>query len=74
MKKMRDERKKIIILIFITRNRYGDMMLMSIEAYERDVALADIYRKLAIAEKQIANGEAIDAETALGKLREKYGY
>ena len=60
--------------IFITKNGHGDMVVMSIEAYERDLALVDVYRKLAAAEKQIANGEVVDAETAFEKLRAKYGY
>ena len=60
--------------IFITKNGHGDMVIMSIAAYERDFALMDVYRKLSVAEKQIANGEVIDAESALQRLREKYGY
>jgi len=60
--------------IFITKNGYGDMVIMSIEAYERNFALIDVYRKLAVAEEQIANGDVIDAETAFEKLRKKYGY
>ena len=34
----------------------------------------DVYRKLAVAENQIANGEVLDAETALEDLRVKYEY
>ena len=60
--------------IFITKNGYGDMVVMSIEAYERDFVLIDAYRKMAAAEKQIESGETIDAENAFEKLREKYGY
>jgi len=60
--------------IFITKNGHGDMVVMSIEAYERDFALVDVYRKLAVAEKQIANGEVIDAEAVFENLRVKYGY
>ena len=60
--------------IFITKNGHGDMVVMSIEAYERDLALVDVYRKLLVAEKQIANGEALDATTVLEQLRLKYGY
>ena len=60
--------------IFITKNGHGDMVVMSIEAYERDFALVDVYRKLTVAEKQIANGETIDAEAVFEKLRDKYGY
>jgi len=60
--------------IFITKNGYGDMVVMSIEAYEKNFVLVDVYRKMAAAEKQIANGEVIDAEAAFEKLRGKYGY
>ena len=59
--------------IFITKNGHGDMVVMSIETYERNFALVDVYRKLAVAENQIANGETISAETAFEILREKYG-
>ncbi|MDR3090656.1 MAG: type II toxin-antitoxin system Phd/YefM family antitoxin [Clostridiales bacterium] len=60
--------------IFITKNGHGDMVVMSIEAYEREFAMVEIYRKLAIAEKQLANGEGEDAETVFAELRAKYGY
>ena len=60
--------------IFITKNGYGDMVVMSIETYEREFVLNDVYRKLAVAEKQIANGEVLDAETVFKQLRGKYGY
>jgi len=60
--------------IFVTKNGYGDMVIMSIEAYERDLALVDIYRKVAVAEQQISNGEVMDAEVSLRILREKYGF
>ena len=32
--------------IFITKNGYGDMVLMSMETYERTLAMAEVYRKL----------------------------
>ena len=60
--------------IFITKNGHGDMVVMSIEAYERDFVLVDVYRKLAAAENQLANGEVVEAETAFEILRKKYGY
>ncbi len=59
--------------IFITKNGYGDMVIMSMETYERNMALTDIYEKLAVAEKQIQNGELLDGEVVFAKLREKYG-
>jgi len=59
--------------IFITKNGYGDMVIMSLETYERRMALADIYEKLALAEKQIQNGELLDGEAVFAKLRAKHG-
>ncbi len=59
--------------IFITKNGYGDLVVMSIETYERQLALADVYRKLAEAETQIAQGvPLLDGEEVFKKLRDKY--
>jgi len=59
--------------IFITKNGYGDMVIMSMETYERNMALADIYEKLAVAEKQIQKGELLDGEAVFATLRAKHG-
>lgn len=59
--------------IFITKNGYGDLVIMSIETYERQLALADVYKKLAEAETQIAQGvPLLEGEEVFKKLREKY--
>ena len=42
--------------VFITRNGVGDLVVMSIEAYERQQALIELYRKLSEAEAEIING------------------
>ncbi|MFZ3172637.1 MAG: type II toxin-antitoxin system Phd/YefM family antitoxin [Carboxydocellales bacterium] len=42
--------------IFITKNGVGDMVVMSVETYERQQALISLYTKLAEAEEEIANG------------------
>lgn len=42
--------------IYITKNGIGDMVVMSIETYERQQAIIDLYVKLAEAEEEIANG------------------
>lgn len=39
--------------IYITKNGYGDMVLMSMEAYEEKMWLLDVYAKLAEAETEI---------------------
>ncbi len=60
--------------VFITKNGYGDMVVMSNETYEREMAAAEIFRKLLLAQRQIDGGEGVDGEGVLSKLREKYGY
>ena len=42
--------------VYITRNGSGDMVVLSIEEYERQRALIDLYGKLAVAEQEIASG------------------
>lgn len=42
--------------VFITKNGTGDMVVMSIEVYERQQALIELYSKLSEAEAEIANG------------------
>jgi PHD/YefM family antitoxin component YafN of YafNO toxin-antitoxin module len=60
--------------IFITKNGYGDMVVMSMETYEKSLAKLDLYEKLAEAEAQIAKGEALlDGEEVFKKLRHKRG-
>jgi len=59
--------------IFITKNGYGDLVVMSIETYERQLALVDVYKKLAEAESQIAQGTPLlEGEEVFEKLRNKY--
>ena len=58
--------------IFITKNGYGDLVIMSIESYERQLAKATLYAKLAEAEKQIADGvELLDSDDVFRRLRKK---
>lgn len=59
--------------IFVTKNGYGDMVIMSIEAYEERVRMLDVYTKLSEAEEQIKAGKVRKAEDSAKELREKYG-
>ena len=58
--------------IFVTKNGYGDMVLMSMETYERSIALTDVYRKLMEAERELEQGKGIDGKSAFAALRAKY--
>lgn len=59
--------------IFVTRNGYGDMVVMSIEMYERDHRMMEIYEAVEESEEQIAEGKGGDAWEGLAALRKKYG-
>jgi PHD/YefM family antitoxin component YafN of YafNO toxin-antitoxin module len=59
--------------IYITKNGYGDLVVMSIEAYEKKMAKLELYEELLKAEEQIAKGEELlDAENIFKELRSNY--
>ena len=59
--------------VFITKNGYGDLVIMSMENYERQQAMMELYKKLGEAETNLANGgELLDGEEVFRELREKY--
>jgi len=56
--------------VFLTRNGVGDMVVMSIEHYERTLARLDLYKMLETAEQEIAEGaHGKDAFTLLKSLK-----
>ena len=59
--------------VYITKNGYGDMVIMSMEIYERTMYQINMYREIEISEKQIVLGQTKDARSSLAKMREKYG-
>ena len=59
--------------IFITKNGFGEMVLMSMDAYDEMFKKLEIYKELAISEQQFAAGAYTDAKTALTDIRAKYG-
>ena len=60
--------------IYITKNGYGHLVVMSMETYKDKLAKADLYEKLAEAENQINNGEKLlDAEAVFESLKDRYG-
>ena len=59
--------------IFITKNGYGDMVLMSMELFEATQKKWDMYRDIELSEQQIENGDTKHARKALSDIREKYG-
>ena len=59
--------------IYVTKNGYGDMVIMSMKAYEEKMWLLDVYTKWAGAEAELQDGKTVDARSALRELRKKHG-
>ena len=59
--------------VFVTKNGYGDMVVMSMETYESSMKMQQIYRDLEVSEQQVVEGKTKDARLSLAQLREKYG-
>lgn len=59
--------------VFITKNGYGDLVVMSMPVYNRIISRNELYQKLAEAEQEIREGKALDGPAAMAALREQYG-
>ena len=59
--------------LFITKNGYGDLVVMSIETYEDLLETAKTDRAIDEAEKEFAaDGVLLDTKESLGSLRRKH--
>ena len=58
--------------IFVTKNGYGDMVLMSMETYERNMARTDLLNKIAEGEEDLKRGDILESGSALRSLREEF--
>ena len=59
--------------VFVTKQGYGDLVVMSIKVYDRLVGIADVDRAIASSEAEIAaGGELKEAKAALSELRRKH--
>ncbi len=59
--------------IYITKNGYGDMVIMSMEMYENSLHRMSVYEDIELSEEQLKNGQVKDARQALAEKKEKYG-
>lgn len=59
--------------IYVTKNGYGDMVIMSMEIYEKIMHQIKMYQDIEISEKQIAESKVKDAQNSLTEMRKKYG-
>ncbi len=58
--------------IFVTKNGYGDMVFMSIDTYEELFRKLELYKEIAISEKQYQEGKYKDARLVLSEIEKKY--
>ena len=60
--------------VFITKNGSGHLVVMSMDTYEKQLGILDVYRKLGAAEKQLEDGvPLLDGDEVIKRLREKHG-
>ena len=58
--------------IYVTKNGYGDMVLMSMDVFENMKRRLEMYQELFVSQQQFERGEVKDAYEALEGLRDKY--
>ncbi|MCR5034337.1 MAG: type II toxin-antitoxin system Phd/YefM family antitoxin [Clostridia bacterium] len=58
--------------VYVTKNGYGDMVLMSMEVYEEMTHRLELYQEMVLSQQQFEKGEVKDAFKALDDLRDKY--
>ncbi len=60
--------------VFITKNGYSDMVIMSSEVYDELVAAIDVFTRISKSLDDIAKGNVFDGEEVLKEMRKKYSY
>ena len=58
--------------VYVTKNGYGDMVIMSMETFENVSERFKMYESLVTSEQQIKEGRVKDARESLAAVREKY--
>ncbi len=59
--------------VFITKNGYGDMVIMSMESFEKSSFYNKLYEKISLAEEDLKQNKVLPADEAIEKIKEKYG-
>ena len=59
--------------IFVTKNGYGELVVMSMQTYEEQLRRLELYQELAISEREFSEGKSKDARTSLSDVRARYG-
>ena len=60
--------------VFITKNGYADLVLMSMDTYKNNFARLEVYDKLASAQAEVESGTPLQTlDEVFAKYRQKYG-
>lgn len=59
--------------IYITKNGYGDMVIMSIESYQKFLYDIHLAKELNKAENEIKEGKIYASEDIIKEMEDKYG-
>ena len=59
--------------IFITKNGYGDMVIMSIKTYEEKLEKITMYESILEGLNDIKSGKVKDGPASLKEIKDKYG-
>lgn len=59
--------------IFVTKNGYEDLVMMSVHTYESLFKRLEMYKDLILSERQFDEGQYSDAKESLNNIRNKYG-
>ena len=60
--------------IFVTKNGFNDMVVMSDEVYNQIMGKIRLYHIVSEAEEDIEQNNLIDSNSVFSELRGKYGY
>jgi len=58
--------------IFITKNGYGDMVIMSIKTYEEKLEKMKVYESILEGLKDLEEGNVHDGKATLKEIKDKY--
>ena len=60
--------------IVVSKNSKNNVVVMSMEEYNKNILREEIIKALKKSEQEIENGEGIESDEAFKKLRQKYRY
>ena len=59
--------------VFVTKNGYGRLVVMDIDYYEKTMRKMDEATTILDGLKDVKSGNTVEGETAISKIRSKYG-